>query len=297
MLDFRVNTFLTVCELGNYTKTAEKLGLTQPAVTQHIRFIEDRYKVKLLLKDGKSMKLTEAGEALRDMFITLQADEKKIGRRLSELNRKPGPLVMGTTKSMGEYVMPRIIKKYTEAYPLSGLLMEVENSAKLVEKLKKGELEFLISEDSFDENIFWSRSFSKERLRCLCSPDSELADKTVSAEMLFENRIIIREEGSGTRKNLDNLLKQMGYSLRNFSSALVVGSPSAIKKLVADNCGITFMYESAAEKELHNNTLSSVNVEGFDKTYEFNFICLKDSMFINDFGYFFDFASENRQVF
>ena len=98
MLDFRVNTFLTVCELGNYTKTAEKLGLTQPAVTQHIRFIEDRYKVKLLLKDGKSMKLTEAGEALRDMFITLQADEKKIGRRLSELNQKPGPLVMPSNR-------------------------------------------------------------------------------------------------------------------------------------------------------------------------------------------------------
>lgn len=294
MLDFRVKTFLTVCELGNYTKAAEKLGLTQPAVTQHIKFIEDRYRVKLLTKDGKTMKLTRPGEVLRDMFITLQADEEEIKRRITGIEGEPKPVVMGGSKSICENVMPRIAKKYIEANPSAQFVMYVDNKTNLLRKLKDGELEFLIADGRFDKNTFWHKTFSKEKMVCLCQPGSDMAGKTVPIERILKERIIVRETGSGTREIFENALENNGYSTEDFAGCTVIGNINGIKNLVADGCGVTFMFEAAAEKELKEGRLSVVDVEGFDIKHEFHFICLKDSMFLGEFQSFFDFAVNNK---
>ncbi len=294
MLDFRVNTFLTVCDSRNYTKAAEKLGLTQPAVTQHIKYIEEKYKVRLFVKEGKNMRLTKSGELLRDMLMTLSADCSKIDERIKKIADEPKSINMGATKSIGDYVMPRIIKKYLDRNPYARISMQVENTSHLLNLLKKGKLEFAIVEGQFDKNMYWYKGFYKEKFVCLCSPDSKLGDKTVSFEDLFGERLIVREKGSGSRSILENCLEQIGFSFRNFHSVIELGSIDIIKRLVEDNFGIAFMYEVAAREELEKGTLKQVNVKGYGLSHEFNFVCLKDTMFLNEFKDFFDFAMENK---
>lgn len=293
MLDFRVNTFLTVCESGNYTKAAEKLGLTQPAVTQHIKFLEDRYKVRLFVKEGKNMRLTGTGEIMRDMFTTLNADCQKIDRRIKKLNGEPKSLIIGVINSIGEYVLPSILKKYLEREPEAKISIEIGNTDGLLDMLKKGRADFLISEGKFDKNTYCCKLFSREKFICLCSVSSELAGKSVFVEGLFPNRLFLGETGSGTREILENNLRQTGYSADNFSSVTEIGSLNAIKALVADNYGISFMFEVAAAEELKTGRLKKVDIKGFDICHDFNFVCLKDTMFMEDFNKFFDFAVNN----
>lgn len=294
MLDFRIKTFLTVCESGNYTKAAEKLGLTQPAVTQHIKFLEDRYKVRLFVKEGKNMRLTGTGEIMRDMFTTLNADCKKIDRRIKKINDEPKSLVIGVTNSIGEYVLPSVLKKLLEKRPNTRISIEVENTSYLFDMLKKGSVDFLILEGKFDKNAYCYKLFSKEKFVCLCSPLSGLGDKAESIEELFSNRLFLREKGSGTREILENVLKQMGYSKDGFKYTTEVGSLNAIKFLVADNCGITFMFEVAAAEELKCGRLKKIDIKDFEICQEFNFVCLKETMFMEEFNEFFEFAVNNR---
>lgn len=294
MLDFRVKTFLTVCESGNYTKAAEKLGLTQPAVTQHIKYIEDRYKIRLFVKDGKNMRLTSEGELMQEMLITLNSDCKKIDRRIKQLGEEPGTLLMGATKSIGEYVMPDILQKYLEENPAVRISMEVENTSYLLDILKKGIIDFCIIEGKFNKNSYWHRLFSRERFVCLCKPDHPLAGKSSDIDGLFEERLLIRERGSGSREIFQNFLYQMGYTKKNFKGITEIGSIDVIKRLVEKGLGITFMYEVAALDEIKNGRLGIIDVKGFEVSHEFNFVCLKNSMFVNEFTEFFDFAVKNR---
>ncbi|MCD7854137.1 MAG: LysR family transcriptional regulator [Clostridiales bacterium] len=294
MLDFRVNTFLTVCESGNYTKAAEKLGLTQPAVTQHIKYIEDRYKIRLFVKDGKTMRLTPEGSLLREMFITLSSDCKKIDRCIKKMNEESGALLMGVTKSIGEYVMPDILQKYLETNPSVRISMDVENTAYLLDYLKQGTIDFCIIGGKFDKNAYWHKLFSREKFVCLCSSSIPLSGKTADIEELFSERLLIREQGSGSREIFKSSLNQLGYNESNFKAVTEIGSIDVIKHLVKKGLGITFMYEAAAAEEIKNGSLALIDVKGFDSSHEFNFVCLKNSMFADEFSDFFDFAVKNR---
>lgn len=294
MLDFRVNTFLTVCENGNYTKAAEKLGLTQPAVTQHIKYIEDRYKIRLFIKDGKTMRLTPEGSLLREMFITLSSDCKKIDRCIKKMNDESKALLMGVTKSIGEYVMPNILQKYLETNPSVRISMDVENTAYLLDYLKQGTIDFCIIGGKFNKNAYWHKLFSREKFVCLCSSSNPLAGKSADIEQLFGERLFLRENGSGSREILKSSLNQLGYNESNFKTVTEIGSIDVIKRLVKNGLGITFMHEAAALKEIKSGSLAVINVKDFDISHEFDFVCLKNSMFIDEFDGFFDFAVKNR---
>lgn len=109
MLDNRLDTFLTLCETGNYTRTAEILNMTQPAVSQHINFLEDYYEVILISEKGKNFSLTEEGEALQQYLKTLKANSKRIYPLLHRIKNKASTLNFGATLTIGEYTIPPIL--------------------------------------------------------------------------------------------------------------------------------------------------------------------------------------------
>ncbi|MCD8090538.1 MAG: LysR substrate-binding domain-containing protein, partial [Clostridiales bacterium] len=242
----------------------------------------------------KNMRLTNAGEIMRELFTTLNADCKKIDRRIKKLNEEPKSLTMGATSSIGEYVMPSVLKRYLELNPQAKISMDVENTANLFEKLKTGKVDFLILEGKFDKNAYWHRLFSIEKFVCLCPPAYMPAEEEMDIENLFKNRLFLRESGSGTREIFESSLKEMGYSKKSFKAITEVGSLNAIKTLVAEGCGISFMFEAAAEEELKSGKLKKINVKGFNTDHEFNFVCLKNTMFLDEFEMFFDFAVKNK---
>ena len=120
MLDFRIMTFLEVCRTMNYTKAAENLNLTQPAVSQHIHWLEQQYGVKVFSYINKNLYLTEEGKQLQSAFKTMSLD---ISYLADSVKHKKRVLTFGTTPTVGTYLIPEPLKRYKDKFPDTNIFM------------------------------------------------------------------------------------------------------------------------------------------------------------------------------
>lgn len=278
MLDFRHETFLKLCTIGSYTKAAEALNITQPAVSQHIKFLEKKYGGKLFCYTGKTLTLTERGQRLYEFASTLSADSSRLEHNLQILHEKDNILSLGATLSIGEYVMPEIIAKILQDEPDVRLHMHVHNTETLLDKLRQGEVDIVLLEGYFDKSAYDWELFSKEEFIAVCSPDSPLANRKVPLSDIFKQRLFIRENGSGTREILEHYLREQNHSIGSFEDICLVGNMSALKELVSKNLGITFLYEVVARKEIEAGLLKKIDISHFSVIRAFNFVFLKGSL-------------------
>lgn len=295
MLDFRLETFLTLCKLKSYTKTAEYLHITQPAVSQHIRYLEEHYKIKLFTYKKRSLTLTEEGEMLKSFAMTMQAGSNKIKLMLSDVN-KIHPLTFGATLTIAEYTMPPILAKTLLDYPTIDLTMEVDNTQVLLEKLIDGKIDFALLEGHFDKSKYESKIFSIERFIPVCSPKNPLAYNVVNFTDFFNERLILREKGSGTREVFEQTLYEHNLTISNFRSVSKMGNMSVIKNLVKQNLGITFLYEEAVLEELANGELYEIQIPDFKVNREFNFVFLKNSVHEEEYLRWFRYFKTKKPV-
>lgn len=278
MLDFRHETFLILCNTKNYTKTAEILYITQPAVTQHIKFLEKYYGVKLFNYEKKVLNITKAGEKLYDFVVTMNADSKKIKKIFTLKSLQHLPLSFGTTLTIGEYIMPEILSKLLKKYPELHVTMLVDNTQVLLQKLQEGKIDFIILEGFFDKSKYDSVLFSLEKFIPVCSGKSDLKNREIIFSEILNYRLILREEGSGTRNIFEQVLYEHNLSLESFNNICEIGNISVIKELVKEDLGLTFLYRAAVERELKNKDLHKLNIVDFSAEYEFNFVFLKGSL-------------------
>ena len=266
MLDYRIDTFLTLYEQMNYRKTAEILNMTQPGVTQHIHYLEDFYGVKLFIYDGRHLVRTEQAEKLKCHFTSVRAAEKSLKEGFVQTNTVH--LRVGATKTIGEFViMPAVCAFLLEENHV--LDLTVDNTEKLLAMLSRGDLDFAIIEGVFDKEKYPHRLFKKEQFVGICGKDHPFAGKTVSLEEVFREKLIVREKGSGTRMLLQQAIFDRGYSLDSFHSCSSVSNFRVICELVATNGAITFAYEPIAHcrEDLSTFLVADMQIQG-----EFNFV-------------------------
>ncbi|MEY8391791.1 LysR family transcriptional regulator [Lachnospiraceae bacterium] len=282
MVDSRIYTFLEVCRTLNYTKASANLHITQPAVSQHVRYLEDMYQVPLVEMRGKKVCLTKQGELLGRFAASLCADEQHIREALKNSLYKKESLVMGATLTVGEFVIPSVLGRYLLDYPDTDISVTVKNTESLLKMLEAGEIEFAVVEGRFDKSAYSCRLVSKENFIGICGGDfyeKYCKRGGIPMEVLFENRLIVREKGSGTRGILEQFLQAHNQSLDKFKNRFEVSNMGAIRRLVAGNCGISFLYEAAVEQELGRKVLYQIPVDDFQIQREFNFVYLKNSIF------------------
>lgn len=278
MLDFRHETFLSLCRIRNYTKTAEFLCITQPAVSQHIKYLEEQYGGKLFLYEGKTLKLTERGIRLQEYALTAQADSSYIRTLLTHLDTTAKEMSFGATLSIGEYVMPQIMTVLLQKSLDTSLHMQVNNTQSLLQKLHDGDIRFALLEGYFDKAKYDWALFSKEVFIPVCSPSSPLAKPNVQLADILEQRLFIRENGSGTREILEQMLQEQNHTIQSFRDVCVIGNLNRIKRLVEHNLGITFLYKVAADQEIANGTLTQIKFKDFTVWRAFHFVFLKNSL-------------------
>lgn len=278
LLDFRHHTFLALCRIGSYTKTAEALNMTQPGVTQHIQYLEEQYGGKLFLYKNRKLSLTKRGEQLYAFATRLQSDSRQIQSLLRAKSENSTPLLFGATLTIGEYVMPGILQKMLIECPELLLSMHVDNTKVLLDKLRLGEIHFALLEGYFNKAEYASEPMRTERFIPVCSARSTLANREVSLEELLGFNLILRESGSGTRDILEHALLRYNLSVQSFHHVYEIGNMSAIKQLVAAEVGISFLYAAAAKQELKAGILSEIQVIDFSSEHDFSFVFLKDSI-------------------
>ncbi|UJF16147.1 LysR family transcriptional regulator [Jeotgalibaca sp. MA1X17-3] len=274
MLDYRYQTFLTLATERSYTRTAQKLKITQPAVTQQIKQLQQELGITLFQYQGKQLYLTEKGSYLENQLLLLNQDIQQIQRHLHQAEDSVS-LTFGATLTIGEYLMPSVINKYIEAFPSNQIDMVVENTKTLIERVEYGTLDFAFIEGDFNQNKLGFQQVSDEKFIAVCAPENDLWKEKRSIWDLFSNRVLIREQGSGTRLIFENLLHSKGVSLSSFSHTTVIGNIGAIKQLVSENKGISFLYRLCVEDELEKGFLKEISVSDLTILHPFHMIYLK----------------------
>lgn len=278
MLDIRLRTFLTLCETHSYTVAAELLHMTQPAVTQHIHYLENHYGCKLVVYSGKQVHLTEQGRLLQEYSRTLEANSERIESLLSLPLHQERPLVFGATLTIGEYTMPPVLSDLIRESPTLDITMHVDNTADLLKMLWAGEIDFALLEGRFDKSAYHYRLLSKQPYVAVCSPENPIASTPCHLEDLLSQKLITREQGSGTRDILAQVLSSHSLSFADFGHVTEISNTNAIKQLVRNGVGITFLYQEAVREELRDGFLQRIPLHDSDVRREFNFVWLKDGI-------------------
>ena len=294
MIDHRIETLLMMSETLSYTRTAELMNLTQPAVSQHIRYLENQYECKLFEKQGRRVKLTAAGERLVRAAIIMRANSQRVEAELKSKETMRPLLRIGATKTIGSYVIARPLAEFIKLYPEYDFELVVDNTAALLHGLDSGSLDLLLLEGNFDKQHYRYQLLRDEDFIGICSPDNELSrQKTAAYEHILSQRLIIREQGSGTREIFEQLLKQNSFSLDSFRHTITISQFSVIKELVASNVGISFVYRSVASKELKDGDLCEISLSGGPHTHEFSIVKLPDTVMPAEIDVFTDFVRCN----
>lgn len=277
MLDPRWETFLVLCETMNYTRAAERLCLTQPAVTHHIHYLEDHYGCRLFSYEGKVLRLTEAGMRLRELTRSMAYNSRKIEAVMSAST--PLSLRVGASKTIGDYLIAPRIEHFLRSQPGASFSLVVDNTQALLRELDAGELDFVLVEGFVDRERYETQLYRRESFFGVCPPDHRLAGRSVPLDELTGERLIIREAGSGTRAIFEEALHRRNYTLQSFESLVTISDFSTIKSLVADGLGISFLYAPVVERELQQGALARFDLAELPMEGAFWFVCLKDNLF------------------
>lgn len=290
MLDFRIHTFLCVCKNMNYTKAAEELHITQPAVSQHIHYLENLYEAKLFDYNGKKLYLTDAGKALLQAASTVRHDTEVLKEQISALAQGHEILSFGATLTVGEFMMPEYLSAYIQDHPDVQIRMEVQNTNELLRLLRLGEIDFAIIEGYFPHMDFDFLPFSKQTFIGICGPD--YPKQGVELQDLIQERIILREPGSGSRDIFEHYLSSVHSQIDDFPNITVINNIHAIKQLVSANCGVSFLYEAAVKKELKEGSLCRLPLKDMNITHDISFIWNKGSVYKDQYRKYYDFFSQ-----
>lgn len=287
MLDFRTETFLCVCRHMNFTRAAGELGITQPAVSQHIHFLEEYYHARLFAMNGKKLSLTEQGEHLRRALTTIRDDEALLQKELQEIAGRTKPLAIGATMTVSEYLLPRPLSRFIKAHPEKSLKLILENTRRLRELLDSGDLDLAVVEGHFPSESYDFRIWKRLRFIPVAAASHRFPDRRLAMEDLFSETLLLREPGSGTREILARYLESCNYDVSHFSKVLEITNMHSIQVLAEEDCGITFLYEAVAEEALQKGTLIRIPLQDFELSHNISFIWRRNSIFAEEYQNFF----------
>ncbi|MGI6109896.1 MAG: LysR family transcriptional regulator [Eubacteriaceae bacterium] len=254
MLDFRMNTFLEVCRTMNYRAAAASLNMTQPAVTQHIQYLEREYGCRLFIYDGRVLHKTEEAEMLERYTEAALINDLEFRERVKDT--PPKPLLIGATKTIGEYVLYDYLTEFSKNSGAEFSLV-IDNTEHLLQLLEKGKLDFALIEGAVSHDFFSHRRWKEVPFIGLCATDHPFAGQDVSWKDVVQETLILREQGSGTRTILEHQMYLRGYSTRSFERLREVSSPRLIARFVREGQGISFGYDPFLEDGLASFTVES----------------------------------------
>jgi DNA-binding transcriptional LysR family regulator len=253
--------FHAVAQAGSMTLGAERLDISQPAVSKQVQELESALGVHLFDRIGRRIRLSQAGEIMADYARRLfalaheaeeaMADVRAVGR---------GRLVVGASTTIGTYLLPGVVAAFWRRHPSVELLVEIENTEQVHRRLAGLELDVGLTEGFVEEEELDAEVFYRDELVVIAPPGHQLAGKTrVPLSALQEEPFILREPGSGTRAVEERALARLKLPVR---VALALGSTEAIKRVVAEGVGLAIVSRLAVHAECAAGTLAVLQVAG-----------------------------------
>ncbi len=274
----QMKAFHKVATMGSFTKAAQELFLTQSAVSQQIRALENEVGGKLFDRSGKRIRLTGEGEALltyTERLFDLHEEIEALFGSLRTLQR--GKIAVGATAVIGTYFMPTIISAYHRHYPGIEMDLRMGNSEQILRMILDREVDLgvagMVKIPATLESVFIHR----EELLFVCSPKNPLAArKTVSLSDLDRIPFIWREKGTQTLALVQRWFQE--NTADDFPhQTLSLANMEAAKRIVEEGYGVTIIPATAARREIEAGLLQRINVREFNVTVDYGLFYRKGS--------------------
>ncbi len=263
MADRRLQVFHTVARLLSFTKAAESLHMTQPAVTFQVRQLEEYFNTRLFDRTHNRISLTEAGTRVyeyADRIFELYAEMENAVRDMT--GEISGVLIIGASTTIAEYMLPALLGDFKKKYPDINVHLKVSNSDGIVHMVENNDIDLGVVEAPVMNKNLVVEACRKDRLVAIASPQHALAGKQkVRMPELLEAAYIDREEGSGTREVIQDYLTELGMNVSNVHVSMELGSPEAVKGAVEAGMGVSIVSEVTIHKELQLGTLVALELD------------------------------------
>jgi DNA-binding transcriptional LysR family regulator len=251
MADKRLQVFHAVAKHMSFTKAAESLCMTQPAVTFQIRQLEEHFDTRLFDRSQGRIALTPAGVVAFEYAERILGLAGELDTRMKELTGQvAGTLLIGASTTIADFLLPQVLGEFKALYPAVGPRLFVANSESVQERVAERALDMGFIEGDSRQPTLASDICCEDELQVVCAPSHPLARQAVVApRSLTEHAYISREPGSGTREVIDRSLEQAGIARDSLQIVMEAGSPEALKGLVATGLGFTIMSLATVVKE------------------------------------------------
>ena len=263
MADRRLQVFYTVARLLSFTKAAETLHMTQPAVTFQVRQLEDHFDTRLFDRTHNRVALTEAGHKAyesAEQIFSLYAEMENTVKELTD--DVSGALTMGASTTIAEYMLPALLRGFTLEFPDINLKLKVSNTEGIVSMIENSMIDLGVVEGPVSNKNLLVEVCRIDQLVVVVPPGHEIADrKSIPLEEVMNFPFICREEGSGTREVIMDHMVKLGIDRNNLNVSLELGSPESIKGAVEAGMGISIASLATLEKELKLGTLVAVRLD------------------------------------
>ncbi len=260
MADRRLQVFHTVARLLSFTKAAESLHMTQPAVTFQVRQLEEHFNTRLFDRTHNRISLTEAGSRVyeySDKIFELYAEMESAVREMT--GDVSGVLMLGASTTIAEYMLPALLGDFKKKYPDVNVQLKVSNSDGIVHMVENNIIDLGVVESPVMNKNLVVEVCRVDKLVAVVAPQHPLAGRTsVNIHELLDYPYICREEGSGTREVIADYMTGQGINSGQVNLTMELGSPESIKGAVEAGMGLSIISSATVQKELKLGTLVSL---------------------------------------
>ena len=277
MLDPKLDTLLLVAEKRNFTRAAQALSLTQPAVSHHISQLEQELGVRLFVRENGDLMLTPEGETVLRYVRRMKALEKKMAEELQEAGRRLTRLRIGITHTAESSIVAEVLARYTNENPGISITIVTDNINNLYDMLENFELDLAVVEGRSTRPELSALMLDTDYLVCVLANTHPLSRSSmITLDEIRQEKLILRLPNSETRVRFESALAAIGESIADFQVILEVDNVATIKDLIRKNLGISILARSACMDELRKGKLTALPIENLSMTRETNLVYHRD---------------------
>lgn len=277
MLDPKLDTLLLVAEKKNFTRAAQALSLTQPAVSHHISQLEQELGVRLFVRGNGDLMLTPEGETVLRYVRRMKALEKKMAEELQEAGRRLTRLRIGITHTAESSIVAEVLARYTNENPGISITIVTDNINNLYDMLENFELDLAVVEGRSTRPELSALMLDTDYLVCVLANTHPLSHSSmITLDEIRQEKLILRLPNSETRVRFESALAAIGESIADFQVILEVDNVATIKDLIRKNLGISILARSACMDELRKGKLTALPIENLSMARETNLVYHRD---------------------
>lgn len=277
MVDSKLYSLIAVAETGSFTRAAERLSLTQPAVSQHIRLLEEELGVRIFDRAHNTLRLTHDGEIVLRYAKRMMALHNNLRQELMDKKRRVSSLTVGITHTAESNAIADCLAAYATGQGELTIKVITDSVSNLCTLLKNYELDFMIAEGRVNDPGLNHLMLDTDCLVLVVAPGHRLAKQSiVTIEQIKREKLILRSPSSNTRNLFMASLESQNITLDDFNVILEIDNIATIKDLIRRGFGVSVLAKSACMDELKKKKIAALPIENFSMMREINIVYTDD---------------------